>query len=735
MFHSRRNTSWTISSASVGSIEQTPGQPEDRAGVAAVRLGQRVLVIAADRHDEASVAGLLQIDARHGLLAGLYGAEAVRGCPSPRLPVIGVSSERDEGAHHLDVRGVREEVDEARADVAEPEAGRAGRRRGRARPDRSSRARTAGAPVAATAPTPRRPSPARGGSATTTSAADGRHGLERRPHHPGLAGAQVVAGVDHGGPVALDADATERAEHRPACRRTGRHRSTGRPGGGRRARASATASATSATSASAPSGRDWKNDVAEMRHRRPATSSWYQARRPDRSSSAPTTATSSGTLTSSAVGVTTTSRSPVRAPARSTTSVAAPNRPSDEQLGHQRMGDQAVVDQRPSRGERRRRYPARPPATVPGRWCGRPRSPSDGTDLDRRARRCRPCRCSVSATSSPLETSLGARHRRAASRSRRTRRPRAGTVAAGGPATRSTTSRVTAAGEARRLLDHLGEHLLAGQRARHEHHPAVGLPGHRLATDGDRGGLELEGRTRGASLRWTPVTQPTPQPGGHRPVRAPRRLLPARRGVRGAREGRCRPDPVGRHGRPVRAEPHHGPRHHRRLPQPRLGAVRGPPDGEDARRSAAPATSRPAASCSSCTPRRSPTCTARSATSGRRARPPAVAINPATPVSAVAPRARSGRHGAGDDGEPRVRRPGLHRHDGAEDRRAAPARGRRRLRRRHRGGRRHRSRHGRRRGGRRAPTCWWPAAPCSATPRVSSTRCPTCGPGPPPPPT
>ena len=51
-FHSRRNTSCTISSASVGVAEQPPGQAEHRAGVAAVGLGQRVLLVAADRHDE-----------------------------------------------------------------------------------------------------------------------------------------------------------------------------------------------------------------------------------------------------------------------------------------------------------------------------------------------------------------------------------------------------------------------------------------------------------------------------------------------------------------------------------------------------------------------------------------------------------------------------------------------------------------------------------------------------------
>ena len=50
---------------------------------------------------------------------------------------------------------------------------------------------------------------------------------------------------------------------------------------------------------------------------------------------------------------------------------------------------------------------------------------------------------------------------------------------------------------------------------------------------------------------------------------------------------------------------------------------------------------------------------------------PAVALNPATPAVGGRARARPRRHGARDDRQPRLRRPGLHRHDGAEDRRGA----------------------------------------------------------------
>ena len=46
-----------------------------------------------------------------------------------------------------------------------------------------------------------------------------------------------------------------------------------------------------------------------------------------------------------------------------------------------------------------------------------------------------------------------------------------------------------------------------------------------------------------------------------------------------------------------------------------------------------------------------------------------VALNPATPASCRRSRARPGRHGVGDDRQSRVRRPAVHRHDGAEDRR------------------------------------------------------------------
>ena len=112
---------------------------------------------------------------------------------------------------------------------------------------------------------------------------------------------------------------------------------------------------------------------------------------------------------------------------------------------------------------------------------------------------------------------------------------------------------------------------------------------------------------------------------------------------------------------------------------------------------------------------------------------PAVALNPSTPAERGRPRARPGRPGAGDDRQPGLRRPGLHRHDGAEGRRGAAARPRRRPRRRHRGRRRDRPRPRSRARRRPAPTCWWPVRRCTATPRASPTRSPSCGSWPRPP--
>ena len=69
----------------------------------------------------------------------------------------------------------------------------------------------------------------------------------------------------------------------------------------------------------------WKNDVAEIRHRRPAATSAYIAVAPRSSSSAPIVTTSDGSVRYRVVGYAMTSRSPVRAPQRSSASVTPSN--------------------------------------------------------------------------------------------------------------------------------------------------------------------------------------------------------------------------------------------------------------------------------------------------------------------------------------------------------------------------------------------------------------------------
>ena len=91
-------------------------------------------------------------------------------------------------------------------------------------------------------------------------------------------------------------DQRHRSVGRRACGRTARRRRRGRPGGPPAGRAPAIAPRTASTSASAPSGRAWKNERAEIRQRWPASSSWNHARRPADSSAAETTRTPSGTL-------------------------------------------------------------------------------------------------------------------------------------------------------------------------------------------------------------------------------------------------------------------------------------------------------------------------------------------------------------------------------------------------------------------------------------------------------
>ena len=67
-FQRRRKTSWTTSSAMPGIDQQPPGEREDRARVAAVRLGQRVLPPTPDGDDDGGIAGLPQRVGRHNIV-------------------------------------------------------------------------------------------------------------------------------------------------------------------------------------------------------------------------------------------------------------------------------------------------------------------------------------------------------------------------------------------------------------------------------------------------------------------------------------------------------------------------------------------------------------------------------------------------------------------------------------------------------------------------------------------
>ena len=185
---------------------------------------------------------------------------------------------------------------------------------------------------------------------------------------------------------------------------------------------------------------------------------------------------------------------------------------------------------------------------------------------------------------------------------------------------------------------------------------------------------------------------PSRSPSAHRPLGAARRFrAPRRRDPRAVRRRR-RPDPVGRDGRGVRPEPHLRPGRDRGGPGAQPGRLRGPSDGGGARRAATPvrrgrlrADHRPRRgvhpSPSHARPdpgsRRTQWCRAQSA----HARGPG-----GTRPDRDGP-------GAGDDGQPRLRRAGLHPVGGEEggpaaaaDRRVRPAdraRGRRRHHRRH----------------------------------------------------
>ena len=169
-----------------------------------------------------------------------------------------------EAADDLDVRRVREQVDDrgARVLVARgaeqtgvaAEGGRIAATRGPRRRARWRRPRRR----------PPWPRPVRAGSATTTSADDGRHDASGRPDRTDVQAGQVhLRRRRPPGGAARPRRPWRSAPTRPG--EQARRRCRGRPSCGRRGRARRPACRTASTSASAPSGRVWKNDVAEMR--------------------------------------------------------------------------------------------------------------------------------------------------------------------------------------------------------------------------------------------------------------------------------------------------------------------------------------------------------------------------------------------------------------------------------------------------------------------------------------
>ena len=282
-----------------------------------------------------------------------------------------------------------------------------------------------------------------------------------------------------------------------------------------------------------------------------------------------------------------------------------------------------------------------------------------------------------------LQRELRCRRRRAATRSRRSRRPAPGTAARRGRATARAPDRTTPL--AKSVFDgvHVDAHALAGQRAarRTRTRPSASVRD-RVATG--RHLLDDDRLVRVLIRRHHP--EPTD---GSRRSDAPRTTLAAVPRIEIAPS--VLPADFARLGEEVAAleaagvdriqwdvmdgqfVPNltFGPDVIAAARAPHVAAVRGPPDGAHPRRDGRRVRRRPAARGSSCTPRPARTCTARSATSPRSAPRPPVALNPATPVERRRPRARPRRHGAGDDRQPRLRRPEVHRHDGAQDPRGA----------------------------------------------------------------
>src|SRR5579875_1120179 len=186
----------------------------------------------------------------------------------------------------------------------------------------------------------------------------------------------------------------------------------------------------------------------------------------------------------------------------------------------------------------------------------------------------------------------------------------------------------------------------------------------------------------------------------HRALGARGGLLPPGRGMPRPGGGRRRPDPVGCHGRHIRAEPDDGPGRGRLGAPAGLAGVRGPPDGRRPGPAPAalgggglPAHHRPRGGLRPPAPH--------PGGDPRPGRPARGRRQPGDPAVRGRARARPGRPAARDDGQPGLRGAAVPREHGAQDRGGrghgrggrAPGRGR--------GGRRHRPGDDRRGGPRR----------------------------------
>ena len=440
------------------------------------------------------------------------------------------------------------------------------------RPGRTPPAQTASAPDATRRPTTSAPRPARDGSATTTSAAAGLPAADVGVDDPNPAAevAQVGLGVGHGAAVALDRDdradlGADRAGEQADAGSTGRRAGCDAPGG-RRARR-----ATTSTSAAAPSGLAWKNDGAEIasagprRRRGSPCGLAHLFRRPSRPSGTVDALQSRGERPRAAPPSRRRAHHHLqRAPRRS----GAVRRSPRATRG---WADEAAVDGDGSWLAARRKA-KRPPATGHAHR----RAIALGGELGAEPHLGRsanfPMRRMRVGDDRGLQLRLHHRVDVLPTASATARLDvRAGRLDATGAGL--TTRARRALGEAGSLVDEPSVDPVARERAGDEHDaPVVGA----VATPSPPPAMPCTSRSRSSIAPHDRRADATHVRIEIAPVCPAGRLRPSRRGVRRARGGRRGPHPVGRHGRPVRPQPHLRPRRDRGLPA-RTAACRSRP--------------------------------------------------------------------------------------------------------------------------------------------------------------